>query len=538
MRRLIFLVLALLGAAVHGQNTPVGAQPPAQPPEPSLSMADGVGNNAEPIDPLGTPPPRRATRQQQVEALGPSEPLDPSGPSELSELSELLGPLGPGEQERDETWLVDDQFAEEEIAAYDDAQIILDPGSVEQAQELVKFAALQLESSEYRDAARTVNASVAMLEAHVGRYDPMLIEPLTILGRALHGQGDYPTAIDAYERAVHVTRINGGLHSTDQVPIIYQEADSWVAAGDLERANDRHVYAYQTLLRAYGPENVEMVPGMYKLAHWYSQQNNIFSARGLYQYAAHALSLAYGMLDTRLIPALQGIAKTYRLERFPPYRDASRQSVVAFSTGPSSKVMRGHGGDVNKFTDGERALQQVVKIQEANPEATVRDLAVAMLELADWNLMFERWSRAFTLYEFSYKIMAEEGQATQEQLASYFGEPRPLYLPLPGGPTASPASILAVPTQGFVEMAYTVTERGQIRKLTTVASEPPDLMDFKVRKAMRTARFRPRIEAGVAVSTANLIYRHRFEYFSLPETVDSSAKQSAQGEENAAPEAS
>lgn len=49
--------------------------------------------------------------------------------------------------------------------------------------------------------------------------------------------------------------------------------------------------------------------------------------------------------------------------------------------------------------------------------------------------------------------------------------------------------------------------------------------------------FRPRIEAGVAVTTPNLIYRHRFEYYPLPEEVDKSAKESAQGSDNAAPEA-
>jgi outer membrane biosynthesis protein TonB len=83
-------------------------------------------------------------------------------------------------------------------------------------------------------------------------------------------------------------------------------------------------------------------------------------------------------------------------------------------------------------------------------------------------------------------------------------------------------------------MAYTVTERGQVQKLKTVASEPPDLMDFKVRKAMRHARFRPRIEAGVAVSTPNLIYRHRFQYFPLTKAADASADRG----ENPAPEAS
>ena len=167
----------------------------------------------------------------------------------------------------------------------------------------------------------------------------------------------------------------------------------------------------------------------------------------------------------------------------------------------------------------------------------MRDITVALLELADWNLMFDSWERAFTLYEFCYKTMGEEGQVPEEQLTAFFGEPRPLYLPLPAGPPAPPESLAAVPTEGFVELVYSVTERGRIRKLTTVASEPPGLMDFKVHRAMRKARFRPRIEAGVAVKTPNLIYRHRFEYYPLPEASKSSEGESAQEPGNTAPEA-
>jgi tetratricopeptide (TPR) repeat protein len=535
MRRLVILILACTGAMAHGQAAGVPAEPaePSLAPEPSLAMVDDVAAAAA-TDPLGTPPPRPATRDQLLELSAPTAPSESPEQSEVPEQPEAPEQVT---QDDSETWVVDDQIASEEIAAYEDVGVFLDPGSVEQAQELIKSAGVQLETSEFRDAITTVNAGLVMLEEHLGRYDLVLVEPLTILGGALHGQGDYPTAIDAYERAVHITRVNNGLHATQQVPIIYQEADSWAALGDLDRANERHEYAYETLLRSYGHENVEIVPGMLKLAYWYRQQNNIFRARTLYQYAARALSLTYGMQDPRLIPALHGIAETYRLERFPPYHDARRNSGVTISTGQSTRASRGPRVDLNNFGGGERALQQIVRIQEVNPEATLGDVTVAILELADWNLMFESWERAFTLYEFCYKTMGEEGEVSDEQLAAYFGEPRPLYLPLPAGPPTPPESLAAVPTQGFVEMVYSVTERGKIQQLTTVASEPPGLMDFKVHRAMRNARFRPRIEEGVTVKTPNLVYRHRFEYYPLPEPADSSDEESAQEGGITAPEA-
>ena len=82
-----------------------------------------------------------------------------------------------------------------------------------------------------------------------------------------------------------------------------------------------------------------------------------------------------------------------------------------------------------------------------------------------------------------------------------------------------------------------VTARGKIQQLNPVASEPPGLMDYKVHRAMRNARFRPRIEEGVTVKTPNLVYRHRFEYYPLPKPADSSDEESAQEGGITAPEA-
>ena len=68
-------------------------------------------------------------------------------------------------------------------------------------------------------------------------------------------------------------------------------------------------------------------------------------------------------------------------------------------------------------------------------------------------------------------------------------------------------------TEGYVEVGYTVDDRGLVGDLTTLGSQPEGLLDFKVRKALRMARFRPRFDGDVPVTTTNLKYRHTFSYF-------------------------
>src|SRR5262249_35648636 len=104
------------------------------------------------------------------------------------------------------------------------------------------------------------------------------------------------------------------------------------------------------------------------------------------------------------------------------------------------------------------------------------------------------------------------------EIARYFGVPDAstcigcvLWLPLPAPPTTPPKLKQSVAT-GHVELSYTVTDRGDVDDLTTVSSEPEGKMDTKVRRAFRAARFRPRYDGDVAVTTKDVKYVYQFPY--------------------------
>jgi len=88
-----------------------------------------------------------------------------------------------------------------------------------------------------------------------------------------------------------------------------------------------------------------------------------------------------------------------------------------------------------------------------------------------------------------------------------------LYCPAPDDPSPPPPEQRGERTAGYVEVAFDVTEDGFVRDLDTVASEPDGLMDFRVRKSLRLARFRPMLIDGVPVFTDYYTYRHEFPYY-------------------------
>lgn len=364
---------------------------------------------------------------------------------------------------------------------------------------------LQLTSNEFDAAAADAQRLVRELERANTRYNLALARPLTLLGDARLGSGDGPGALEAYDRALHVVRVNRGLFDPTQVDIVYREAVAHATLGDGATANARHEYAYNVLVRAHGADHPNLVPGLLTLAEWYRAGYNIFSARNLFRRAAEIGQREFPPGDARTIRALRGVAATFRDERFPPVRKRRGRA----PNRPNTASNRHGQFALNDFAPGERALIGVVNLLKERPDATDVDIAPAMLELADWYLLFDKHGRAVPLYQRVWQLMEEDPQRRDERFAA----PSPLYLPLPLPPARPEKSPTATPTPGVVELAVTVTERGHVADLETLRSDPEGLMDFKVRRATRSARYRPTLTDAGPVRTEDVRVEYNFAHF-------------------------
>ena len=374
---------------------------------------------------------------------------------------------------------------------------------LDQSESPVDNAESLVEIGEYPEAINIVELEIERIERRSNRYNIELARPLAILGDALAGLGDREGALGAYDRAVHVTRVNRGLHHPSQVDIVYREASVLAANGNLAQANRRHEYAYDILLRSYGGGSPLLLPGIFALADWYLVNYNIFSARGLYE---HALSVADETLatdDPDRLKALRGVAATYRSERFPPYQ-SERKSNSSQPVGYRYGTMPA----INNFAKGERALIEVVHVTMKSEEATSEAVARAVLDLGDWYLVFGKQDRATTLYRRVWELL----QPMPDQLAEIFDSPKPLYLPLPGDPDNDGAAV-GRPQTGVVELSFRVDESGGVSSIATLHSDPRDLMDVKVRRAVRRARYRPAFDGQTTLATEDVRVSHEFRYY-------------------------
>ena len=375
--------------------------------------------------------------------------------------------------------------------------------------EAVESAAQRTAVAEHVEAINAVEAVIESIERRSSRYNPALSQPLVVLGDALAGVGDTVGAFRAYRRALHVTRVHYGLHHPGQVPIVYREAHLLAEIGNRKKANSRHEYAYGILLRRYGGNHPGLLPGMFALADWYMSSYDIFSARALYGHAATLAKTHLGGDYSAQVRALRSFAATYRDERFPPFYTRRREESNIASSFAGFQYRGVNTTSANRFANGERALIEVVNIVQGRRDADNEEVAKAMLELGDWFTMFEKHRRATSLYHRVWEML----QDNPSLLERTFKAPTPLYMPLPKVAEKIDGVRGETARNGVVELSIAVDERGLVSRIDTLRSEPKDLMDFKVRRAVKRARYRPAFNGEMPLATDGVRVMHTFVYY-------------------------
>ena len=377
--------------------------------------------------------------------------------------------------------------------------------------EQYNFLQQQIYSGETESAANQLETVVAQIEAGYNRYHEDLVIPLALLGDSLLLQQKYDAALDMYDRAQHIARVSYGLFDTRQLAVVYREADAYRKLGDLESSSRREEYAFEVMNRNFDANDPKLLPGLQRLGDFYLATYNYLSARSLYQRALRIHTQNNTNDSLEAIRTLQGIARTHRLERFPPVYVANPEDnrLQGPIPGLTTSDLDGQHVGFNNFPAGEAALKQIVSIRQQQEPEDVAATMEAFIELADWFLMFGHTNEANTLYAHVYENML----ANQQDAAVFFAKPKLIYLPKPHDPRPPTATGQVQRVEGRVTLGFNVATSGRVRKLTTLESIPPKLMDFRVRRSVRQAVFRPSLLEGVPVAADSQTYTYAFDYF-------------------------
>jgi hypothetical protein len=338
-------------------------------------------------------------------------------------------------------------------------------------------------------------AGIADEEARNGPYSAKLIELLTSLGLAYQENGEDVLAVTVLDRALYVKRVNEGLFSMDQAALLERLIASEMAIGqvataeelrerllELARRNlsdarsasifreaaEREVDRYETYLREGLPPTFTIGD---PLAPQRSAAAGVWRARRLYNEAIWALTINPGENQAELAELEEGLARTYYLEA-------------------SNRNRWYQGVDDPLYGLGLVSYQRRVGYTGAASPGEAVEYARALVELADWSLLFSRNGTAVKRYAEAYSLLVGQ-RVPESSIEQFFPANAPVFLP-----AFAPSPLDGVVVAGssdYVDVDFEIGKYGQPRKITIVAVAGRDAQAISKQlvAAIGSGRFRP-----------------------------------------------
>jgi len=117
--------------------------------------------------------------------------------------------------------------------------------------------------------------SVKGLQADFGPYDYRLLEPLDDQGELQQRMGDHEGAVRTFKQALHLTRINNGLHHESQIDVLDKLIASERVLRNWQDVDNHYAYMQHLYQRLYGIDDSRLEAGLQKVASWHVSAFNV-----------------------------------------------------------------------------------------------------------------------------------------------------------------------------------------------------------------------------------------------------------------------
>ena len=343
---------------------------------------------------------------------------------------------------------------------------------------------------------------IAAIESEYGALDHRLAEKFLSLGLAHRVNGELHHAISALRQALHISRINKGLHHLMHVPIVDLLVDSNTKLFDWAAVERHHRYRYWIHRREVDKNSDDFIDAAIEFATWeihaYDLDTGVpaFGQLGDAQAALviveETIRAKHGTTDPRMIRVLNLKA----MANLNLATHINNTEVDPVTGGPVSgetiaDVISRRNLIIECFVNGKQALEQVVNISELAGQTIQHGLALA--NLADWELVFDRPRYSTRNYRRAYEILQSAG-LSKEELAVEFENPRKMSRFTVQ--RRAPDKVEELNSDAaYVMASFKVTLTGHARNVKVVEAKPIDNSRIvrRTRAALRVARFRPRI---------------------------------------------
>lgn len=383
---------------------------------------------------------------------------------------------------------------------------------------------LEASAEQYRKA-------ISEAENSAGPYNPIVAEQAEALGDILAQTNDTASAIQAYEKGLHVLRVNNGLYSENQIPLMRKLIAIQLSGKNYQRAHELQTALLYLQKRVYQKSDPGYIAALVEWADWnvdrlmatdptqasYSSNQafilneNLFAAQDNYIEAIELIRTSTSeTIDRRLIHAEKKLAALNYIAN-----TKSKSSRAAFASFPQSGSQFNGNSDFGTdaemayFFNGSSALKRAISYCLESTQPDYLYIAEQMMALGDWYLLFERRSAALAIYEDTFEMLDAAG-ATQDDIDRIMSPGMPVKLPDTG---ESSFSLAGNDYQGYIDVEFRVSKYGIAThpEVIGTSKQVSPVTQALIRK-IRQERFRPAFEDGSATSKENVKLRYYYSY--------------------------
>jgi tetratricopeptide (TPR) repeat protein len=340
-----------------------------------------------------------------------------------------------------------------------------------------------------------------------GPYSDLQAEPLSALGGYYLDLGHYAQSLEYYRRALHVVRVNDGLYSERQIPLVRGLLDAYRLSGDLEALDERYEYFFRLYGSGQPPFTDLRIGATLEYLRWQrealglSLEGNRLD-RMLDVHSLNAQILASAAESLEVTPdryrqlLLSQVRNLYLLES--EYEPPTERYGLGMNSALQSNLMEDMDYRQQRLdsirrtsrTRGRVLLEDLVA--RLAIEGDAKAVAGAYLELGDWHQWSSDYRSANQAYGQVVKTLQDSGDDVL--LERWMGRPAEL-------PTTDVFWQPKKPVRGqrrvLFTTEYSVSNRGKPRGVEVRAVDAKESsLESSMRRKLLATRFRPRYVTG------------------------------------------
>ena len=234
---------------------------------------------------------------------------------------------------------------------------------------LTNLATVNYKLGDFPTAIQNYQRSLRILQSKSTMADKQQIRPLHGLGVSFMGANDPESAVVALKRAADLSRNTEGLFNISQIEFIDPLIDAYAATARYAEADKEATYAMRVEEAAYGRNSVKLIGRLDKLARWYEDGRHYTTERNTYERSLSILQKAAPENDLRRVGPLRGIARSFRLEMF--YGEEGADTGTSFNSGTSGAPVFTEGSQQRRGGQARGPLHRCPDGAVGGPRATI-----------------------------------------------------------------------------------------------------------------------------------------------------------------------